>query len=85
VPLTFGVLAAAAPAISFVPALTTNIHGSGAAVTFPHGYPVMLAVTIVVFMVLGSVLEGIPAIVLFGLGVLLFPDGALPSPRWRPW
>jgi hypothetical protein len=25
-----------------------------------------------------------PAIVLFGLGVLLFPDGALPSPRWRP-
>jgi hypothetical protein len=25
-----------------------------------------------------------PAIVLFGLAVLLFPDGALPSPRWRP-
>jgi hypothetical protein len=25
-----------------------------------------------------------PALVLFGLGVLLFPDGALPSPRWRP-
>jgi hypothetical protein len=25
-----------------------------------------------------------PAIVLFGLGVLLFPNGALPSPRWRP-
>jgi hypothetical protein len=41
-------LAAAAPAISFLPALTTNIHGSGAAVTFPHGYPVILAVTIVV-------------------------------------
>jgi len=25
-----------------------------------------------------------PAIVLVGLAVLLFPDGALPSPRWRP-
>jgi hypothetical protein len=25
-----------------------------------------------------------PAIVLLGLAVLLFPDGALPSPRWRP-
>src|ERR1700730_8883435 len=25
-----------------------------------------------------------PTIVLAGLAVLLFPDGALPSPRWRP-
>ena len=25
-----------------------------------------------------------PTLVLFGLAVLLFPDGALPSPRWRP-
>jgi hypothetical protein len=25
-----------------------------------------------------------PSIVLFGLAVLVFPDGALPSPRWRP-
>ena len=41
-------LALAAPAISFLPALTTNIHGSGAAVTFPHGYAVMLVVTVVV-------------------------------------
>jgi hypothetical protein len=24
-----------------------------------------------------------PTIVLFGLGILLFPDGRLPSPRWR--
>jgi hypothetical protein len=24
-----------------------------------------------------------PVIVLFGLGILLFPDGRLPSPRWR--
>ena len=41
-------LALAAPAVSFLPALTTNIHGSGAAVTFPHGYAVMLIVTVAV-------------------------------------
>jgi tripartite ATP-independent transporter DctM subunit len=37
----------------------------------PGGAPTFLAVTIVAFIVLGSVLEGIPAIVLFG--PLLFP------------
>jgi tripartite ATP-independent transporter DctM subunit len=37
----------------------------------PGGTPVFLAVTIIAFVVLGSVLEGIPAIVLFG--PLLFP------------
>ena len=37
----------------------------------PGGVPIFLAVTIVAFVVLGSVLEGIPAIVLFG--PLLFP------------
>jgi TRAP-type C4-dicarboxylate transport system permease large subunit len=37
----------------------------------PGGVPAFLAVTIVAFVVLGSVLEGIPAIVLFG--PLLFP------------
>jgi tripartite ATP-independent transporter DctM subunit len=37
----------------------------------PGGGPVFLAVTIIAFVVLGSVLEGIPAIVLFG--PLLFP------------
>ncbi|MFZ1431224.1 MAG: TRAP transporter large permease subunit [Geminicoccaceae bacterium] len=37
----------------------------------PGGVPVFLAVSIVAFIVLGSVLEGIPAIVLFG--PLLFP------------
>jgi hypothetical protein len=41
-------LALAAPAVSFLPALTTNIRGSGAAISFPHGYTVMLVVTIVV-------------------------------------
>jgi TRAP-type C4-dicarboxylate transport system permease large subunit len=37
----------------------------------PGGVPVFLAVSILAFIVLGSVLEGIPAIVLFGR--LLFP------------
>jgi tripartite ATP-independent transporter DctM subunit len=37
----------------------------------PGGIPMFLAVTIVAFVILGSVLEGIPAIVLFG--PLLFP------------
>lgn len=39
--------------------------------SLPGGIPVFLAVTIVTFVILGSVLEGIPAIVLFG--PLLFP------------
>jgi tripartite ATP-independent transporter DctM subunit len=39
--------------------------------TLPGGVPMFLAVSIVAFTVLGSVLEGIPAIVLFG--PLLFP------------
>lgn len=39
--------------------------------SLPGGQPMFLAVTIVAFVVLGSVLEGIPAIVLFG--PLLFP------------
>lgn len=39
--------------------------------SLPGGIPLFLAVTIVAFVILGSVLEGIPAIVLFG--PLLFP------------
>ncbi|MGJ5154574.1 TRAP transporter large permease [Bradyrhizobium sp. HKCCYLR1023] len=39
--------------------------------SLPGGVPVFLVVTIVAFVILGSVLEGIPAIVLFG--PLLFP------------
>jgi tripartite ATP-independent transporter DctM subunit len=39
--------------------------------SLPGGMPVFLIVTIVAFVILGSVLEGIPAIVLFG--PLLFP------------
>jgi hypothetical protein len=41
-------LALAAPAVSFLPAMTTDIHGSGAVVTFPHGYAAMLVVTVAV-------------------------------------
>src|SRR5215212_9927653 len=39
--------------------------------SLPGGVPTFLAVTVVAFVILGSVLEGIPAIVLFG--PLLFP------------
>ena len=49
----------------FSAALATFMTG------LPGGIPVFLAVTIVAFVILGSVLEGIPAIVLFG--PLLFP------------
>jgi hypothetical protein len=45
------ILAFAAPAVSFIPALTTDIHGSGAAVRFPHGFAVMLIVTVAVTVV----------------------------------
>lgn len=54
-------LAFAAPAVCLLPSLTTNLHGSGAAVTFPHGYAVMLAVTVVTTAVactLGTLIAG---------------------------
>ena len=68
-------LALAAPAVSFLPALTTDIHGSGASVTFPHGYPVMLIVTLVVTMaacVLGALIAGRAALVAIPLGLALW-------------
>jgi hypothetical protein len=68
-------LALAAPAISFLPALTTNVHGSGAKVTFPYGYPLMLAVTIavtVVACVLGALLAGRAALVTIPLGLAVW-------------
>ena len=46
------------------------------------GVPIFLAVTIVAFVVLGSVLEGIPAIVLFGPAAL--PDRASGRGSRRP-
>ena len=68
-------LALAAPAISFLPALTTNIHGSGAAVTFPHGYPVMLIVTVVVTAAacaLGALIAGRAGLVAIPIGLALW-------------
>ena len=65
-------LALAAPAVSFLPALTTSIHGSGAAVTFPHGYPVMLIITIAVTAVacaLGALVAGRAGLVAIPLGL----------------
>jgi hypothetical protein len=69
------VLALAAPAVSFLPAFTTNIHGSGASVTFPHGYAVMLLVTVVVTAVacaVGALIAGRAAIVAIPLGLALW-------------
>ena len=69
------VLALAAPAVSFLPALTTNIHGSGAAVTFPHGYTVTLLVTVVVTAVacaVGALIAGRAALVAIPIGLALW-------------
>jgi len=68
-------LALAAPAISFLPALTTDIHGSGANVTFPHGYPLMITVTIVatvIACVAGALLAGRSALLAIPLGLALW-------------
>lgn len=68
-------LALAAPAVSFIPALTTNIHGSGAAVTFPHGYAVMLIVTVAVMAVacaLGALIAGRAALAAIPLGLAIW-------------
>lgn len=68
-------LALAAPAISFLPALTTDIHGSGAAVTFPNGYAVMLIVTVAVTAVAcaaGALIAGRAALVGVTIGLALW-------------
>ena len=68
-------LALAGPAVSFLPALTTSIHGSGAAVTFPHGYTVMVIVTVVVTAVacaLGALIAGRAGRVAIPLGLALW-------------
>jgi hypothetical protein len=68
-------LALAAPAVSFLPALTTNIHGSGAAVSFPRGYAVMLIVTIAVTAVacaLGALIARRAALAAIPLGLALW-------------
>ena len=69
------VLALAAPAVSFLPALTTNIHGSGAAVTFPHGYTIMLLVTVVVTAVacaVGALIAGRAGLVAISIGITVW-------------
>ena len=66
------VLALAAPAVSFLPALTANVHGSGAAVTFPHGYAITLLVTVVVTAVAcaaGALIAGRAALVAISIGL----------------
>jgi len=68
-------LALAGPAVSFLPALTTSIHGSGAAVTFPHGYTVMVIVTVVVTAVacaLGALIAGRAAMVPITIGLAVW-------------
>jgi hypothetical protein len=65
-------LALAGPAVSFLPALTTSIHGSGATVAFPHGYQVMLVVTIAVTAVacaLGALIARRAALAAIPLGL----------------
>ena len=68
-------LALAAPAVSLIPAMTTNIHGSGAAVTFPHGYAVMLVVTVVVTAMacaLGALIAGRAGVVAIPIGLAVW-------------
>jgi hypothetical protein len=68
-------LALAGPAVSFLPALTTNVHGSGAAVTFPHGYTVMLVVTIIVTVIacaLGALIAGRAGLIAMSLALALW-------------
>jgi len=68
-------LALAGPAVSFLPALTTNIHGSGAAVTFPHGYTVTLVVTILVTAIacaLGALIAGRAGLIAMSLALGLW-------------
>jgi len=69
------VLALAGPAVSFLPALTTNIHGSGAAVSFPHGYPAMLIVTVVVTAAacaIGALIAGRAGLVAIAIGLAVW-------------
>ena len=68
-------LALAAPAVSFLPSLTTDVHGSGAAITFPHGFAVMLLVTVAVTAVacaLGALLARRAGLVAIPIGVALW-------------
>jgi hypothetical protein len=64
-------LALAAPAVSLLPALTTGLHGSGAAVSFPHG----LAVTLITTVAVTAVACALGAVIAGRAGLLLIPAG----------
>jgi uncharacterized phage protein gp47/JayE len=68
-------LALAAPAVSFLPAFTTGIHGTGATIAFPQQYAVMLAVTVVATVVacaLGALIAGRAGLVAIPAGLSLW-------------
>ena len=55
--------------------MTTDIHRSGAAVTFPHGYAVMLVVTVVVTAVacaLGALIAGRAGLAAIPIGLAVW-------------
>jgi hypothetical protein len=66
-------LALAAPAVSLLPWLTTGLRGSGAAVSFPHGFAVTLITTLVVTAAacaLGGLIAKRAALVAIPLGLV---------------
>jgi hypothetical protein len=68
-------LAFAAPAVSFLPAFTTGIHGTGATIAFPQQYVVMLAVTVtatVVACALGALIAGRAGLIAIPAGLGLW-------------
>jgi hypothetical protein len=68
-------LALAAPAVSFLPAFTTGIHGTGATIAFPQQYVIMLAVTVtatVVACALGALIAGRAALIAIPAGLGLW-------------
>jgi hypothetical protein len=69
------VLVLAAPAVSVLPALTTGLHGSGQAVSFPHGLAVTLiaaAAVTAAACALGAVIAGRAALAAISLGLALW-------------
>lgn len=73
-------LALAAPAVSLLPALTTGLRGSAPAVSFPHGYAVMLIATVAVTAAacaLGGFISGRAGLVTIPLGLGLWAIAGL--------
>jgi hypothetical protein len=68
-------LALVAPAVSFLPAFTTGIHGTGATIAFPQKYAVMLVVTVITTVVacaLGALIAGRAGLVAIPAGLSLW-------------